>query len=113
MARFIAAKTVADQAYGFERVHALLKSGHLDWVQSPAAGQPPGSPNGANASTPGGFDDDRATLAATIARILGQRRRHPVDFDLHRSETGKRAHPHAHCRPLQTSTGPQTPPRHS
>src|SRR5690606_2854977 len=30
MARFIAAKTVADQAYGYERVHKLLKSGRLD-----------------------------------------------------------------------------------
>src|SRR3546814_2099304 len=36
MARFIAARTAADQAYGYERVHALLKSGRLDWVQSPA-----------------------------------------------------------------------------
>src|SRR3546814_16117868 len=81
MARFIAAKMVADQAYGFERVHALLKSGRLDWVQSPAAGQPPGSPNGANASTHGGFDNDRATLEATLARILGQPSRPPAQFN--------------------------------
>src|SRR3546814_3205305 len=91
MARFIAAKMVADQAYGFERVHALLKSGRLDWVQSPAAGQPPGSPNGANASTHGGFDNDRATLEATIARILGQRSSHPVEFNLHRSEADRKS----------------------
>src|SRR3546814_5917414 len=102
MARFIAAKTVADQAYGFERVHALLKSGRLDWVQSPAAGQTPGSPNGDNASTHGGFDDERATLEATIARILGQRSRHHVEFELHRSETGMRAHRQAICRALET-----------
>src|SRR3546814_11709094 len=78
MARFIAAKMVADQAYGFERVHALLKSGRLDWVQSPAAGQPPGTPNGANATTHAGFDNDRHTLEATTPRILRQRSSHPA-----------------------------------
>ena len=90
MARFIAAKNVEDQAYGFERVHKLLKDGRLDWVQSPATGQAPGSPNGADATTHGGFDDDRATLEATIARILGKRGGTPVQFDIHRSEAGLR-----------------------
>lgn len=102
MARFIAAKTVADQAYGYERVHALLESRRLDWVQSPAGGQPPGSPNGANATTHGGFDDDRATLEATIARILGKRSSRPVEFDLHRSEPAMQAHRLALRRALQT-----------
>ena len=102
MARFIEARTVADQAYGYERVHKLLKAGRLDWVQSPAAGQPPGSPNGANATTHGGFDDDRATLEATIARILDKRSSQPVEFDLHRSEAGMRARRQALCRALES-----------
>ncbi len=90
MARFIAAKNVEDQAYGFERVHKLLKDGRLDWVQSPVAGEPAGSPNGANATTHGGFDDDPATLQATIARILGGKRNAPVAFDIHRTGAGLR-----------------------
>lgn len=102
MARFIEARTVADQAYGFERVHELLKAGRLDWVQSPAGGQPPGSPNGANATTHGGFDDDRATLEATIARILGKRSSRPVEFDLHRSEPAMQARRQALRRALET-----------
>lgn len=102
MARFIAAKTPADQAYGFERVHKLLKAGRLDWVQSPTAGEPDGSPNGADATTHGGFDDDRATLEATIARILGKRSSTPAQFDLHRSEAGMRARRLALCRALET-----------
>jgi hypothetical protein len=89
MARFIEAKEVCDQAFGYERVHKLLRSGRLDWVQSPAVGQAPGSPNGANATTHGGFDDDTATLEATIARILGKRGA-PVQFAIHRSEAGLR-----------------------
>jgi hypothetical protein len=84
MARFIEAKTPADQAYGYERVHKLIRDGRLDWVQSPT---PTPSPNSANATAHGGFDDDRATLEATIARILGKRGT-PVSFDIHRSEAG-------------------------
>ncbi len=86
MARFIEAKTVADQALGFERVHKLLKDGRLEWVQSPNA-IPPGSADAARASSHGGFDDDRTTLDATAARILGKPRTQ-ADFTLHRSEAG-------------------------
>jgi hypothetical protein len=101
MARFIAAKTAADQAYGYERVHKLLKAGRLDWVQSPAAGEPAGSPNGANATTHGGFDDDRATLEATVARILGKSSSAPVRFDIHRTEAGLRDRRNALRRALE------------
>lgn len=101
MARFIVAKGVADQAYGFERVHKLLKDGRLDWVQSPSGGQAPGSPNAANASTHGGFDDDRATLDATIARILDKRRSASTGFDIHRSEAGLRDRRNALRRALE------------
>ncbi|MEP6634496.1 MAG: hypothetical protein ABJA62_09835, partial [Luteimonas sp.] len=87
MARFIEAKNPEDQAFGFERVHALLKAQRLDWVQSPTSGKPEGSPDAANATSHGGFDDDRATLQASVARILGQRSG-AVQFDIHRSEAG-------------------------
>ncbi len=84
MARFIEAKTPADQAYGYERVQKLIRDGRLGWVQSPT---PTPSPDSANATAHGGFDDDRATLEATIARILGKRSA-PVSFDINRSEAG-------------------------
>lgn len=86
MARFIEARTVADQAFGFERVHQLLKRGRLDWVQSPNA-VPPGAIDAARSSSHGGFDDDRATLDATIARILGKPGSQ-AGFDFHRSAAG-------------------------
>ena len=84
MARFVEAKTPADQAFGYERVQKLIRDGRLGWVQSPT---PAISPDCANATAHGGFDDDRATLEATIARILGKRGM-PVSFDIHRSEAG-------------------------
>ncbi|WP_242107122.1 C1 family peptidase [Luteimonas aquatica] len=89
MARFLAARGIEDQAFGFERVHKLLRSGRLDWVQSPTSDRPPGSALAANATTHGGFDDDRATLEATAARILG-RKQAAEPFSIHRSEAGLR-----------------------
>ena len=86
MARFIEARRPADQAFGYERVHRLLEDGRLDWVQSPNA-VPPGDADAARASTHGGFDDDRATIDATVARILGKRST-PTAFTLHRSAAG-------------------------
>ncbi|HJR73050.1 MAG TPA: C1 family peptidase [Luteimonas sp.] len=84
MARFIEAKTPADQAYGFERMQQLIRDGRLTWIQSPTPAPPPDC---ANATAHGGFDDDRATLEATIARILGKRSA-DASFDIHRSEAG-------------------------
>lgn len=101
MARFIEAETPADQALGFERVHALLRARRLDWVQSPNTGEPPGSRNGADATTHGGFDDDRATFEATIARILGKRSAR-TRFDLRRSEARLDDCRRALCRALET-----------
>jgi hypothetical protein len=89
MARFIAAKNVEDQAFGYERVHKLIKSGRLDWILSPTSDQLRGSAHAANATTHGGFDDDRATLEATAARIL-DRKQASERFGIHRSEAGLR-----------------------
>ncbi len=101
MARFLLAKTVADQAFGYERVHALMRAGRLDWVQSPTAGEPAGSRNGSDSTSHGGFDDDRATLQATIARILDQRGGAPVTFGFHRSDAGMRDRRETLCRALE------------
>src|SRR5690606_22314968 len=93
MARFIAARTAADQAYGYERVHALLKSGRLDWVQSPAGGQPPGPPTAATATTPGGSAAARATWEPTTARPPASRTAPPAESTLHPSHPPMPTHP--------------------
>lgn len=89
MARFIAAKKIEDQAFGYERVHKLIKNGRLDWILSPTSDQLRGSAHAANATTHGGFDDDRATLEATAARILDKKQA-TERFGIHRSESGLR-----------------------
>ena len=86
MARFIEAATPADQAFGIERLHKLRRSGQLDWVQSPNA-IAQGGPDAARSTSHGGFDDDRATLDATVARILGKTSA-PTQFTIHRSASG-------------------------
>ncbi|MDC8759924.1 C1 family peptidase [Janthinobacterium fluminis] len=48
----------------------LFASGAADWVRSPNTA-PPGQENAAQAVRHGDFDDDSATLRATIARITG------------------------------------------
>ena len=78
MARFIEASS---------KLRALIAGGHLDWIQSPAAGKPEGSPDAANATSHGAFDEDRAVLQAAVARILGQRSGQ-VRFDINRTEAG-------------------------
>ncbi|TWI04664.1 C1A family cysteine protease [Luteimonas cucumeris] len=100
MARFIEAKTPADQALGYERLHELRRTGRLDWVQAPISGLPQGSPDASDATSHGGFDDDRATLEATVARILG-RAGTPVQFDIHRSNAGLDDRRNKLCRALE------------
>jgi hypothetical protein len=58
------------------------------WVLSPNA-VPEGRPGAARATTHGGFDDDGATLRATLARILGESAG-KVEFAHHRSESAQR-----------------------
>ena len=59
-----------------------------EWVLSPNA-VPEGRPGAARATTHGGFDDDGATLRATLARILGESAG-KVEFAHHRSESAQR-----------------------
>lgn len=60
-----------------------------DWVLSPNA-HPPGDKNASRATSHGDFDNDAATLRATLARILGQRAVMGT-FEHHRSEAANRA----------------------
>ena len=60
-----------------------------DWVLSPNA-RPAGDENGARAVAHGAFDDDPATLKATLARILN-RPAAVAKFEHHRSESSNRA----------------------
>ena len=59
-----------------------------EWVLSPNA-VPEGRPGAARATTHGGFDDDGATLKATLARVLGESAG-KVEFAHHRSESAQR-----------------------
>jgi hypothetical protein len=52
----------------------LVRAGRVTWVQSPNA-LPVGSPEASGSTAHGGFDDDRATVASTVAFVLGQGRR--------------------------------------
>jgi len=64
-----------------------------EWVLSPNA-VPEGRTGAARATTHGGFDDDGATLRATLARILGESAG-KVEFAHHRSESAQRGRRHA------------------
>lgn len=58
----------------------------FDWILSPNA-NPIGSPAASTSRSHGGFDDDKATLQATLARILGSEFSE-ASFTLHRSSAG-------------------------
>jgi hypothetical protein len=52
-------------------VQALLKRNRMEWVRSPNQ-EPVGTIGAARATRHGDFDDDAATVSATLARILGR-----------------------------------------
>lgn len=81
MARFI------EGDYAPEKLRKLIRDDRLDWVRSPSTEQPAGSLDAAKATTHGGFDEDAATLQATIARILGHKRAQAA-VDIHRTDAG-------------------------
>lgn len=64
--------------------------GHVDWVRAPNA-EPLGSPHASGSTSHGGFDDDAATLQATLARILKTKNTAEHGFEIHRSGAGQRA----------------------
>lgn len=82
MARFI-----EDPEYGSADMRALIDEGLIDWIRAPTVDAPKGSPHASGASTHGAFDDDPATLCATVTRILGSAHG-PERFDVRRSESG-------------------------
>jgi hypothetical protein len=52
-------------------LRALFANGTADRVIAPTNGLPAGNPNSSEAKHHADFDDDRATVLATLARILG------------------------------------------
>lgn len=92
MARFIEAH---------DGIRDLLATGRLDWIQAPVQGAPAQVANGSGATTHGGFDDDPATLQATLARILGHAGRVQGPMRLHRSEAGLEDCRHRLCEAME------------
>lgn len=93
MARFI-------EAHG--GIRDLLATGKLDWIQAPVQGEPANAANGSAATTHGGFDDDPATLQATLARILGQVGPVQSPMRIHRTEAGLEDCRHRLCEAMET-----------
>jgi hypothetical protein len=71
------------------RVNGLISAGKLDRIASPNS-QPLGSKSAARAQAHGGFDDDKATLEATLLRIA-KLDDVPVEVTTRHSATGQRA----------------------
>jgi hypothetical protein len=67
---------------------ALFRTGRVHWIKSPNS-EPVSSPGAARAKHHGEFDDDHASLQATLTRIVGQQVPETV-FSLHRSAAGQR-----------------------
>lgn len=67
----------------------LFESGQAEWITAPNA-EPAGSPSASRARSHGDFDDDEATVRATLARILaGAPAGGPIRFE--RSAASRRA----------------------
>ena len=64
-----------------------LKSGAVEWITSPNT-QEVGDPGAAHATAHGDFDDDQATVRATLARILNAPAAPAEAFAFHRSVAG-------------------------
>jgi hypothetical protein len=55
-------------------LRALFSNGAADRIIAPTSGLPPGNPDSSEAKHHPDFDDDRATVLATLARVLGSSR---------------------------------------
>ena len=66
-----------------QKLGALIKAGLVEWIKAPNP-DAPGSDTASRATHHGDFDDDRPTVRATLARIVG-RRTQPDAFRFHRS----------------------------
>jgi hypothetical protein len=71
-------------------VQGLIKSGKLDLVLAPNSARI-GSINASRAQHHGDFDDDEATVKATLARILDASSAALAEFSFHRSASSLRA----------------------
>jgi hypothetical protein len=69
-------------------INSIFKPKKADWIRSPNT-NPMGSADASQSMHHGDFDDDEATVKATLARILGKARA-KGDFAFQRSATSKR-----------------------
>ncbi len=67
----------------------VLSLGNVQWVRAPNDA-PLGSPDSSTSTAHGAFDDDPATLQATLARILRSTDAGSSEFPMHRSAAGQR-----------------------
>jgi hypothetical protein len=71
-----------------DAVNSIFKQKRADWIRSPNT-KPVGSADAAQSMHHGDFDDDEATVKATLARILGKSTA-KGEFSFQRSATSKR-----------------------
>jgi hypothetical protein len=71
-----------------DAVNSIFKQKRADWIRSPNT-KPVGSADAAQSMHHGDFDDDEATVKATLARILGKSTT-KGEFSFQRSATSKR-----------------------
>jgi hypothetical protein len=71
-----------------DSINSIFNQKKADWVQSPNT-KPMGSADASQSMHHGDFDDDEATVKATLARILGKSRA-KGDFTFQRSATSQR-----------------------
>jgi hypothetical protein len=72
-----------------DELSALFRDDSADWVLSPNA-KPTGSIGHSASTSHGGFDDDKATVVATLARILGEQEISPQPINFQRSASATR-----------------------
>ncbi len=70
-------------------IRRIFTSGVADRIIAPTSGLPNGDRSASEAKAHGDFDDDRATVLATLARVLG-RAKAPVELDIRVGASCKR-----------------------
>ena len=73
------------------KLNALINAGAVEWIKAPNT-EPAGSAGASGASHHGDFDDDAATVKATLARILGKKTGGAAQFAFKRTAAGLRQH---------------------
>ena len=73
------------------KLGSLIRAKRIDWVKAPNT-EDTGSPDASGASHHGDFDDDPATVKATLARVLDRKTGGAAEFSFRRTAAGLRQH---------------------